>query len=207
MAAWWRSRRRRRGARCRFWSRAPEHLSFQRTRRASGTGSAPAAGSPGCCTGSGAALALILVWLDAAIAAPPRHKRRPTAFPRLHPCRGPTGIFAPATEGHGATLTAPADLRRPISCKSVSARLHPGLRNGLAGFYASPRERGYHFAECMRPDVRPACPPTASPRRRSGPTPASTCSLGAVALDRATGTDRYRCLTRGGLRGSRPAPG
>jgi hypothetical protein len=121
-----------------------ERRGCQRTRSASGTGKCARAGKARGDEnrGAGRSWPSMCIKLEAAIAAPPRHKLRSSIFPGSLPCPGPTSIFAPAIDDHGATLTAPADLRRPISCSSVSARLHPGLRNGLAGFYVRRGRRG-----------------------------------------------------------------
>ena len=82
--------------------------------------------------GSGAVLALMIVRLDAAIAAPPGAKADRPPFPGLHrhggamlrmDARGVTGIFAPCRR-HASSMTAvrsreqlmtPAFLHRPIS--------------------------------------------------------------------------------------------
>jgi hypothetical protein len=66
---------------------------------------APAAASPGFSRHGGeAVLALSLIVMDAAIAAPPGQALPTTAFPGSHPFPGPTDIFASATVGHRTSL-------------------------------------------------------------------------------------------------------
>ena len=88
----------------------------------------------GCIRGAGRSWPSLIDFLEAAIAAPPRRKGRSSIFPGSLPCPGPTGIFAPAIDDHGATLTAPADLCRPISCSTPAHVCTPAIEMGWRDF-------------------------------------------------------------------------
>ena len=142
-------------------SRVQRHRRLSKNKEALPARECARGGAPGMLHGERAVLALILVWLDAAIAAPPRHECRPSAFPGSHrhggamlrmDARGPPAFSASCrrhassmtTDDHRATLRPRLTRAGPSPAKSASARLHPG----------SSKWAGGSLCEAVRPGIR-----------------------------------------------------